>query len=704
MHQNGSLAASTIAATALLGLAQPAAVCAQNTGGALEEIVVTAQRREQLLSTVPLSMQAFTDGTLTNNRIRELSELVTFVPGASEGLSVSIGQRQYQMRGISTNSQSDPTIGYYIDDAAFFIFGEPYAPVGRTFDMQRVEVLRGPQSTLYGNSSMGGTIRYITEQPDLTELAAMTRGGYSATDGGDPGYYADGMLSVPLLRDQLGLRVVGGYEDVGGYHQSETGEHDTNGGKLDNIRTSLLWEPTQRVDIKFMYAYDKADQDGSATLASLDPPIATALDGDYTDRNYSLYSTTLAWDSPAGRLSTTSTWIDNQSDALFNSPFPIAPNGTLEATYGTKGDAFNNETRLVSTSDGPTQWLIGSFYSDTSAEQKTLTNISQFVPDTVQELNSRSLSLFGEISRHYMDGAVVPLVGVRAFDDDRDSSISDVGGSSEDKNFDSINPRFNLSIYPEENTLYYGNIVKGFRSGNFNNPNVCALQRMPVEQGGGGLPCEDAIDSDELWSYELGTKLALLDDQLSLDAAFYYEDWSNVHAKVQFNRLYQNYQVGDAEIYGLDLSVIFAPASVEGFTVQATANVNSAEFKKLNPELMAASGMRNGDRLPLVPESTLGLLGNYTRALEGGWSGQASLGYSRISKQYGPFGTTVAGSDRNLLRMRIGAENAHFGLWLFGSNLLEEDGAIYVQKPLVGSSYSTQDYPRQFGVEASYRY
>ncbi|MEZ5572783.1 MAG: TonB-dependent receptor plug domain-containing protein [Halioglobus sp.] len=212
------------AAVLLLVTLQSYKSSAQNPAGELEEVVVTAQRREQLISEVPLSMQAFTPAVLESVRIRDLSELINFVPGASEGNAVSVGQRYYQIRGISTNSQSDPTIGYYIDDAAFFIFGEPYAPVGRTFDMQRVEVLRGPQSTLYGNSSMGGTIRYITEPPGLNEFGALMRGGYSATDGGDPGYYGDAMLNVPLLQGQLGLRVTGGYEKVGGYHQSSQGE------------------------------------------------------------------------------------------------------------------------------------------------------------------------------------------------------------------------------------------------------------------------------------------------------------------------------------------------------------------------------------------------------------------------------------------------------------------------------------------------
>ncbi len=303
-----------------------------------------------------------------------------------------------------------------------------------------------------------------------------------------------------------------------------------------------------------------------------------------------------------------------------------------------------------------------------------------------------------------MNGTVVPLVGLRAFDDERDTSISNISNNPEKETFDSINPRFNLSYYPSESALYYGNIVKGFRSGNFNNPNVCAFQRLPVEQGGGGLPCEDAVDSDELWSYEIGTKLTLLDGQLSLDAAVYYEEWSDVREAVQFNGLYQDYQVGDAEIYGLDLSIVLAPASVAGLTVQATANVNSAEFKHLDPAIAAATGMQEGDRLPLVPESTFNLMGNYSWSLGSGWLGQAAVGYSYIAKQYGQFGTTEAGDSRDLLRMRVGADNEHFGLWLFGSNLLAEDGAVYVQNPASGLSFSTQDYPRQIGVEASYRY
>jgi len=124
-------------------------------------VVVTAQKREQQLQEVPLSIQAFEGAALEEANIRDLNEVITFVPGASEGIAWAAGQRTFQIRGVGVGA-GDPTVGYYLDDSAFFLFGEGFAPMGRTFDIERVEVLRGPQGTLYGNGSMGGTVRYIT--------------------------------------------------------------------------------------------------------------------------------------------------------------------------------------------------------------------------------------------------------------------------------------------------------------------------------------------------------------------------------------------------------------------------------------------------------------------------------------------------------------------------------------------------------------
>ncbi len=680
------------------------ATWANDSPTVMEEVLVTAQKRVQKLIDVPLSMQSFDAGMLEASLVRDLTQLMTVIPGASEGLSISAGQKQYQLRGISGNNVADPTTGYYLDDAAFFIYGQAYAPVGRSFDLARVEVLRGPQSTLYGNGSMGGTVRFITEQPNLEAIEAHARAAWAGTDGGASSYYLDGALNLPLLRDQLGIRLVAGTERLGGYHQDSAGDDDTNEAELDNVRASLLWRPVDSVDVKLLFAHDVVDQEGSASLSSLEPPVAVAREGDFNDRSYDLFAGTVVWETSIGILTSTTTWIDHDTSALFNGPFPIAPNGILQAHFDTQGEALNNETRLTSPADSKSQWLVGLFYSDTESTDLNKTNIPLVLPQSVQTRASEAISLFGEISYPLFDGRFIPLIGLRYFEDERDTQISSASSQPEQQTFESVNPRFNLTFSPDDKSNYYINIAKGFRSGNFNNPDVCALHRTPVAAGGGGLPCEDSVDSDELWSYEVGSKLSLGGGQFGMEATAYFQDWRDVRQVVQYRGLFQDYQVGDAEVYGVDFDLAWSPPTISGLSLRASVNWNQAEFASLDEDIARASGMRAGDRIPLVPEWTLSLIGNYYWPVTGAWLGQVNVGYSHVDEQFGQFGTLEAGDSRDLLRARVGVDNERVGVWLFGSNLLGEDGAIYVQNPAQGLSFFTQDYPRQLGIEVTYRY
>ena len=209
---------STAVVTATLSTA-PSPVLAQ--GPVLEEVIVTAQKREQSVMEVPFSMQAITGEALSRASIRDLQQVMELVPGAIQTNENSLGRRQYSIRGVDQGF-SDPTVSYYVDDAAYFP-GEDFAPIAHTFDMSRVEVLRGPQSTLWGASSMGGTVRFITEKPNLENVEAHVRAGYYDTKGGDDSYYTDAAVSVPLVEDKLALRVVGSFEDVGGWTEDALG-------------------------------------------------------------------------------------------------------------------------------------------------------------------------------------------------------------------------------------------------------------------------------------------------------------------------------------------------------------------------------------------------------------------------------------------------------------------------------------------------
>ncbi len=160
--------------------------------------------------------------------------------------------------------------------------------------------------------------------------------------------------------------------------------------------------------------------------------------------------------------------------------------------------------------------------------------------------------------------------------------------------------------------------------------------------------------------------------------------------------------MGDAEIKGLDISLMYAPQSVPGLTLQLSGNWASSEFTKLDPALDAVLLTNEGDDLPLVPDQTFAFLANYDWNLRDNWDGQASVSFSHIGKQAGLFATTAVGDDRDLLRIRLGARNDSFGIYLFGNNLLSEDGAIYSQNPVGGLFALTQDYPRHVGIELTY--
>lgn len=662
------------------------------SGNYLEEVIVTAQKRSQKLEEVPFSIQAFGAKQLQESNIRDLSEVIQFVPGASEGLSNTIGKRRYQIRGIEQGS-GGATVGYYIDDAA--TYGVAFAPVGRSFDMERVEVLRGPQSTLYGNGSMGGTIRFITNAPNLTEIEAGIRAGYTTTQGGDPGHYVDAVVSLPLVEDVLALRLVGSTEQVGGYHEDFFGNKDVNDGEVDSFRASLWWQATDDLVMKFLYNRNDADQQGGTLMSSLDPTIAFGFGG-FNNTGFELYSGTLEYDLGFATFNTTTTYAEADTEIKAVSPFPLSPNGLLTANSSVIDEVLSNETRLVSTSDGAFQWLVGLFYTDI----ETTANVNldpPIIPPGTTVNQSDSIAYFAELSWDLMGGKLIPLIGVRYFEEKLEGDTAISAGFISGREFDSVNGRFNLSWNPNEAAHYYLNVAEGFRSGSFNLGLGCNFLHSPS-----GLPCEKSIDSDQLISYELGTKQTLADNQLIMDIALYFQDWENVRQFVSAGGLSLEYQVGDAEVYGIDLGISYSPTAIEGLSLQLSANWNSAEYVSINPVVSAVMGANKGDRIALVPEWTMSLMASYSWMLAGNWRGMANLSLSHIEPQFGQFGRDAReGGARDLLRARIGAETGRLGIFLFGNNLLGEDEAIY--RPFIGGAETfTQDYPRQLGIEINY--
>lgn len=253
-----------IASTALL----PAAAHAQSTapapadrvtGTSPADIVVTAQRHEQRLQDVPLSVSAIAGSEIRARGVTDLKDLEYSVPSLST-FEYGVGQQVVQLRGIATTSGSS-TVGLYLDETPLGLDTQGNPLNVRLYDMERVEVLRGPQATLYGQGSMGGTIRYIPAAPQLDRVSGSFDGEFSSTKGGGDNGKAVAVLNQPIVKDVVGVRLVAGYERIGGYIDNVvTGEKDINSANIYTVRGTLLAKPTDRLSLSLMGDFQESRQ------------------------------------------------------------------------------------------------------------------------------------------------------------------------------------------------------------------------------------------------------------------------------------------------------------------------------------------------------------------------------------------------------------------------------------------------------------
>jgi len=656
----------------------------------LGQIVISANKRSRTVLETPMAVQAMSAAKLKEVGARDLSEVINFVPGGSEVASSTIGERQYQLRGVPAIA-GDATIGYYLDEASYNYYGSFYAPVSKSFDMERVEILRGPQSTLYGGGAMGGVIKYVPNKPNLQKVEGEADMGGSTLKGGDPGFYGDLAISAPIVKDKLAIRLNGGYEEVGGYIEGKDGQKNIDGGHIQQIRGSLLYQPISKLKINLTYQKNEFKQMAGTGLSSAAPPITMGDPRDFTSANTNWYIGSITYDfNNFASLTTTTSYIDRKSPS--ETTFEIAGLGTLNGKGYANATALTNETRLVSNTKGPFQWLAGVFYSNTDLTSGYEWNYEAFNNENVQ--TSKSYSAFGEFSYSFLDGKLTPLFGIRSFNDTRSFDYGANGGLQEEK-FSSINPRFNIAYKPNRNQNYYINIAKGFRSGVFNNP---VWLQVHIDQG---LPGKVAVDSDKLWSFEVGTKQEVANNQVLIEFAAFYQYWKNMQSILPdaLAGYFMIYQVGDVVVPGLDMAITYIPKQTTGLFFQLVANVNDAKYKKIDPELIALTGAENGDRINMVPAWNMGLNANYSWKFNSSekWKGDAMVAFTHTAPQRG-FPVTKIGDAQDILRARVGVQYLNYGFSIFGNNILNETGPLFIQETSALIIYN-QTRPAQFGIE-----
>lgn len=378
----------------------------------LQEIVVTAQKRESTVDKTPISISAVTGEDLQDRGITEFSTLAAETPGVSMK-TMGPGQTEFEMRGMASNGGNSPTVGFYLDDTP--LTAPAAAQNGKVvidpslYDLNHVEVLRGPQGTLYGSSSMGGTIKLVTNQPKLSQFEGSAQVIFSDTDGGGFNHNENAMLNVPLIKDELALRVVASQATTSGWIDrivvgdfppaTDAGtvrgdvqaapviaDHaGSNAETMQGERATLTWKPIDRLTITPMVFYQRINQDGPSTydsvpgtLAHYQPfdvpePYSDTVTIDTLNLNYRFDSFDLT--------SATSNWhrlsrmIQDNSENTPSCPGGFCVTTTSASYYGPNGtgpidaleldpsNQFSEELRAASSGEGPWKWLVGLYYA-----------------------------------------------------------------------------------------------------------------------------------------------------------------------------------------------------------------------------------------------------------------------------------------------------------------------------------------------------
>nr|WP_316639850.1 TonB-dependent receptor [uncultured Roseateles sp.] len=581
---------------------------------ALDAVVITATRRRELAREVPLQVAVLQGEALERAGAKSLIDYLAGQPGIDMSTGNVVGQ--LSIRGVSIGPQSIASVGVYVDDVAT---GSSSAYAGGSampldmgmLDLHHIEVLRGPQGTLYGAGAMSGLIKYVTHQPDTTEFSGRVGMDLSATQAGGINSSAHAVLNVPIKEDVSAVRVAAFRSRQSGYIRAVglAAEERNNAGNTEGARLSWLLTPSKDLTLRFTATTQRTRRDGSGTI-DLDAVTGQPLEGDLTHRSGSkevyrnrvtLYGLDVEYDLGWARLNAITSAQDASIDiaqdltsgyvpVLVSLGFPaVAAN--LSANVGQH--RRSQEFRLTSQPNGGVDWLLGVYLNRERGSQ--LGSVDALLEGSlggVNLLNSflpsayRENALYGDATWHltpalaltggvrvgrnrqtYVDQSDGPLVGA--------PSVSG-GHSAETSTTYLATARYALT--PVSNV--YFRAASGYRPGGPNG--------LKPDTPRDVVP--SAFQSDSLWSYELGYKANLLDRRLSVEAAIYDIEWRNLQQPLTAGAFTFTTNTGSARVRGAELSLSWAPTA--DWRLTASGTVIDAYLTTDAPALGASAGAR----------------------------------------------------------------------------------------------------------------
>ena len=579
----------------------------------LEEVIVTARKTTERLQDVPMSIAAVSAQDIQKTGATSLSDLGHEVAGLTV-VSAAPGQNVITLRGLSGNN----TVGFYIDDTPLTLgIGNAVQPTNydmdpALFDLSRVEVLRGPQGTLYGAGSFGGTVRYITNQPDLTEEHATVKAILSDTEGGGFNQEVDGLVNEPVVPGVVALRAMAFERDNDGYINryptdpnnylavlSGPVAHDINTEKTYGGRVVLEAKPTDAFSGTLSAYYQNMKLGAPFTFdgppGTFDDPLQSRLLSEPSTDRFSLYNLTLQGDIQNVHVISSTSYADrlvhnteDDSKDLFYF-FPQVGQIYPSPLYSEAGNHnFVEEIRASGTA-GPVHALVGVFYTHAVSfgyldwptpagyvplfgGEPTYYNWNDFLD--VQK------ALFGELNIDLLPG-LQATIGARVYRQSQRYTLYINGifnggaptGPTESKSEASgTTPKYELSYHVSPDILAYATAAEGYREGGplFPFPSTCAGDLANL----GLSAAPPAYQPDTIWNYEVGAKTQWLDHRLTMNGAAYYIDWTNIQQNVTLPTCGENFigNFGTASSKGAELEAKYNPIDALKLSVGVAYN------------------------------------------------------------------------------------------------------------------------------------
>jgi outer membrane receptor protein involved in Fe transport len=662
----------------------------------LEEIVVTAQKRKENLQDVPISISVLGGGDLDRSTLEGVSEALNRVAGVSVVETSQGGGSQIAVRGVSSSYAhffGTSTVAYYLDSMPFGLLNSAAAPDSNAYDLARVEVLRGPQGTLYGASALNGVVRVLTNDANLDDFDLKARTTLSTTRKGDQSYRGDLALNLPILPGRLAARIVGGYEDRGGWiDKPNRNEKDVNDGVLKNLRFKLNAQPTDALSIGLSAWLSREDFDSPNTADS--PYRSSALTDESIHSEYDAYGLTVGYDFSGFAVSSSTSYLTHANQSQIEGLLPpfLPPVNTRF-----DDDIWAEELLFSSTHEGPWRWSLGAMYRQADE------NEGQFfvgIPGGHLKQSSESFAVFGEATRSFNDGEFELTAGARYFEDAKQLYESTAQAFGEAK-FDAVSPRVVFTWHPSERLTAYTSYSEGFRSGG------------PSLSTSFGIP---PLEPDTLKNYEIGAKGGLWDGRLSFETALFYIDWQDVQESltvIKNGTVFAAQVNGDsASGLGVDFAATLTP--VKSLALGVTLGWNDLTMDadvNTFPGGVQTLLRGKGERFNYSPEWTAGASLDYNFPLggagfEGRFSASANYTSSQVFALYlgGPARYLTSGEEMLFARTSFGIESLqHWSASLFVDNVTNEEGPA-VLVPFASPLWTPRPRPRTIGVQFEYHF